>query len=518
MFESSFVANACSWLQASVSNSHVTDDPLATLEYASAEEIEALLQAICEDMPRTEISTQRLRLLTQMISVRLRTLLAAAQHELALIAPSVIEACYVAAHSRDSRAAAHSLQLLSLQGDEESIATLADNLNALPLENWESVGLALSPLWNTGGEVLEFFFERLGEETWHPASLAVLLDLANYGIRSGKLRQHPWQQRARQLDKLLGSAVGQLRLLESDPRKFGDNVSTIQKSLQDSVALVVALCDALGQLKFMGARSGLIEALTLSHRRIQIEAASALARMGDDSGKRRLIELAGDVAARQRAVAYADELGFVDEIDEQLRLPHALAESELASWLAEPSQFGIAPARLELLDTRVQFWPSYEEPRCCYLFRYWYDFPGGELHNIGIVGPVCHAFQSDMTQFSYDDIYAAFAGWHAEHEEIFEVPSTLLNAAQRKEAELLGLRLREHGFEQVEFLALTFMLGEPALLCRASRGDTAHSAVVDQNQVVFFPTNEGPSSIPPELVLSIYRGRKMLESFNRHAE
>ncbi len=75
-------------------------------------------------------------------------------------------------------------------------------------------------------------------------------------------------------------------------------------------------------------------------------------------------------------------------------------------------------------------WPSYTEPQTCYLFRFTYPLSNGQYTNVGIAGPVVHAFNADMAELPELDIYAAFAGWQAEHPEIFEVARSEFNSSQ----------------------------------------------------------------------------------------
>ncbi len=123
-----------------------------------------------------------------------------------------------------------------------------------------------------------------------------------------------------------------------------------------------------------------------------------------------------------------------------------------------------APHEMELIDSRTQYWPSYEEPRDCYLFRYTYIVPSGQLSNVGIAGPLTCAFNSDLANLPPDDIYAVFAGWQAEHEDIYEVPEPLLNRDQRREADRMVRTLEQRGCTLKQLVALTFFFGEIALL------------------------------------------------------
>lgn len=510
-----WIYETCSWLKMSASDTP-TNEILAAIEFATPEDLEQLLEILTAELGEAAPHTQRMRVVCQLVASRLKVLVESETRtaEVALISPHVLENCYESLSDADATASAHILQMLATQGDEESIDALASAIGRSPPEDWQAVGLALSPLWAATSEQLEFFFERLGDEFVHPTTMAVLLDLANFSVRSKRVTRHPWIDRSSDLNSLLGSMIQRLETIEKDPAQFGEDVNSIQQVLQDSVALQISLCDALGLIGEPSAAANLMHSMQLSHRRIQTEAAGALARLGDDAGKQRLIELASDNVARIRAVSYAEELGFADEIDEQLRFPQALAESELASWLAEPAQYGVPPSRVEFMDSRLQYWPSYEEPRDCFLFRYWYDFPAGEVCNVGLAGPVAHAFQSNLTSLPVDDIYAAFAGWHAEHEDIFEIPIALCNVVQRREADQLSQRLEESGLDVTELVSLTFFLGEVALLAKVKQGDKPLIVVTDEQELVMFPQTPDADTLTPDVVLCIYRGRKLLRTFN----
>ncbi|MEZ6134676.1 MAG: HEAT repeat domain-containing protein [Pirellulaceae bacterium] len=512
--DSEWIDATCSWLKQSATETP-GENITAAVAAAEISEIDRLLETLVLNFDTLGASPRRLRILMQLTASRMLQ----PSSDFTPLPPETLAAVYDRLSEVDGQAAAHALQIMASQavagqGDEESIHCLAAILVESPPSNWQQVALALSPLWKASSDLLELFFDRLYDGFVHPATLAVLLDLANYSVRRGAFREHPWTHKQPELNSLLQSVVAQLEKLEKAPSEFGTSVDDVQRILGDSVALTVSLCDALGLIGNPQSLSSLSTALDLSHRRIQTEAACGLARLGDVRGKQRLIELAADPVARQRAVAYADELSFAEEIDEQLRYPQALAESELAAWLASPNQFGIPPSTIECIDSRTQYWPSYHEPQDCFLFRFSYALPTGTLSNIGIAGPVTHAFQADLANLPIDDIYAAFAGWQAEHEEIFEVPMPLLNPAQRREADRLIAELEAGGFEVTESIALTFFLGEVALLAKLSQAGKPLCAITDGVETMRLATSDHPSAMTPEVVLAIYRGRKLLRTFN----
>ncbi len=511
--EQDWIAAACRWLGFSTT-SDVPEGLLASLKLASGPELETLLNVVSANFDQMSSAALRQRQLMQQVAVRLNQLVREETPDVALISPEVLVRLGDMLSTVDAIASAHCLQMLAMQPDEESIDTLAAALTEQPPEQLQAVAIALSPLWHLDGGLLELFFDRLGDGFLHPATMSALLDLANFSVRTGRIEEHPYAMRVDELLSLLSNLTQRLGLMEENPAKFGDDVESIQKVLGESVALTVSLCDSLGLIGDKRAIENLRKTLALSHRRVQTEAAGALARLGDATGKQRLIELAEDRVARMRAVRYAEEMGFAEEIESDLRLPQSMAEAELASWLAAGDRFGIAPHEMELFDARTQYWPSFEEPRDCYLFRYTYILPTGQLSNIGIAGPLTCSFNSDLANLPPDDIYALFAGWQAEHEDIFEVPEALLNRDQRRETDRLIRSLQERECEVKHILALTFFLSEIALLATIEHDGKRLNAVTDGNELLCYPASDHPTALTPDLVLSIFRGRKLLRTFN----
>jgi hypothetical protein len=148
------------------------------------------------------------------------------------------------------------------------------------------------------------------------------------------------------------------------------------------------------------------------------------------------------------------------------------------------------------------------------LFRFHYQLPQGAYTNIGIVGPLTRAFACDLTELPVDDQFAAFAGWHAEHEEIYEVPASQLNSSQAQEVERLKKFYDLSGLQFESTIALTFLLGEPALLAELNLDGRKYYGITDAEDSVCLPADDQPTSLTPEIVLAIYRGRKLLKAFN----
>src|SRR5207253_3246379 len=126
----------------------------------------------------------------------------------------------------------------------------------------------------------------------------------------------------------------------------------------------------------------------------------ALARLHDEDGIDALVEIAAEPVVRNRALAYLEELHLIDRVDAKYCTDEARAQGDMAAWLAEPAQFGLPPQLLEIVDTRTQNWPGYQEPLSCCLWRYEYRLRGKMLAGIGITGPVTHAFNADLQDMS----------------------------------------------------------------------------------------------------------------------
>ena len=290
--------------------------------------------------------------------------------------------------------------------------------------------------------------------------------------------------------------------------------AALAAQVQEGVALAVAACDALAQIGDASVVGKLYQALELSHRRVRAEAAHALARLGEQAGVDTLVTLAAEPVVRLRVLTYAEELGLLDKIDPTYRTAEARAEAELALWLAQPSQLGYPPTHCELLDTRLIYWPGYDEPIQCSLFRFTYQFGDRGFSNIGIAGPLVHAFAADLLDLPADDLYAAFAGWQAEHAEIYELELERLDEAQRVDVFRLERRLRDEGCEAVEPLKLGHFFGEKALVAKVLRQGQPGVAVAGPDQIYWLPLSSNRRAPGPDEAYWIYKGRRLLRAFN----
>ena len=68
------------------------------------------------------------------------------------------------------------------------------------------------------------------------------------------------------------------------------------------------------------------------------------------------------------------------------------------------------PVRLELYDEVKMFWPGFDEPQTCFLFRYEYLIGDEALMNIAIAAPEVQRVTADLTHRSPEDIYCIVCG------------------------------------------------------------------------------------------------------------
>jgi hypothetical protein len=431
---------------------------------------------------------------------------------------AVLHQLYVQLPQR-SGAKAPILTWLAAGGTKEQLELLVDLLLEDPPEDEQQIALALSPLFLKRPLAIDALFPKLFACIDKPQLAAPVLDLANFLTREGLVDEHPGKSMAVPLMELLSSLAQSLATLEERPEDFAETPQQLARRVAHSVSLAVSLCDALALIGDERAIGKLNQALRLAHRRVRTEAAAALARFGDQAGKDALIELAAEPVARLRVLAYAQELKLLDKIAPQYKTPAARAESELVIWLAEPTQFGVPPSQLELVDQRRMHWPGYATEIDCFLFRFAYrltleDGATRSYSNVGIAGPLAHAFTADLADLPPDDIYAAFAGWQAEHEDIkqYEVPR--LSKAEQLEVVRLERRLHDGGYTEIQPLQMGYFFGEKALLAQATRDGAAGVAVADFEDILFYPARQPRRSLGLEEAYSIYKGRKLLRAFN----
>ncbi len=403
------------------------------------------------------------------------------------------------------------LRLLALAAEPSALKLFSARLVADPPAEPRQIDAACVPLFQAKQLDADALYPKLFEAFDRPILAAIALDLGNHLWRRRMVDQHPAAVRIEQLATLLKAMAQRLRLVEEQPGKYAETQQQLQLLIGESATLVISLCDALGLIGDPAAIPALNTVLELRHRRLQAEAATALARLGEQFGIDRLVELAADPAARTRALAYLEELELLDKVSEEHRTPAARAEAQLSSWLAEPQQIGLAPQSVEVVDQRRQFWPGYEEPQDCFLVRYEYPFPQGTLIGIGLVGPVTYCLAVDLQDLSPTDIYSIYAGWHAEHPELSEDEVSQLEDSERQALQMAG---RELDAENVELALVGRFFGSKLPVYQATRSQQPGFFVVDGDSMSWYGAGSTTRPLGPVEAYWIHIGRRLLDTFN----
>ncbi len=263
--------------------------------------------------------------------------------------------------------------------------------------------------FNKDGYMWSVIFGQFDEE--HPFSLQMIdalrdplpsdfilvtyLDMANRLAIAGRLDGHPFnsQKGREQLEFWLRDTV----------------VSNYSFAHSATAAMPFVDTDA---------RAILLE-LAVSHPdpTVRAESAWAQAKTGDNEGVRRLVELCLDLRYSQSAQSYLEELGLNESIPKACGEPEFEALAEMANWLAHPNEYGRAPERMSLYDSRTLFWPPKKQRLQAYLVKYEYSNPeGGEPdRGVGMVGSITFSLFGDaIVDMPAEDIYALHCCWELE--------------------------------------------------------------------------------------------------------
>ena len=409
------------------------------------------------------------------------------------------------------------LHLLAIARTRSSLELLMTYLQTSPPTQWMEAAQVLSPLMQHRDWPVDAVFPLLLEAISHPSVAAPAIDLANFVTRSGLTQTHPATHHVETLNRLLGAVTARLEKFEQDPASLGEDVATVQDRLSQAVSLSVTLCDALGLIGKESSRPRLEEAMQLRHRRVQCEAAGALARMGSSEGRDRLLSLASEPSARLRVIAYAEELELLDQVDPVYRTDAALAESEVAIWLSQPDRFGVPPTSVETIEQRAWMWPGFDDRIDCFLVRFHYDLGQKSYSNIAIAGPVVFALACDLADMQVDDIFAIYAGWQAEHDDIFAVSAKQFNAGQLRVVETLQEHLDRAGYEDLKPELFGVFLDEHAAVFTAMREGKPCRVLTDGLETIHIPVAGRARPLQANDLWNLFKGRKMLRTFNPQA-
>ena len=375
------------------------------------------------------------------------------------------------------------LQSMLLSGHSVTVKLAVDLLVEQPPEEWTDVAQALAVLMQSSQWKTEDVFPRIFETT-EPSVLAPAFDLANMLVRKKGLAPHPAKEKLDTFLNLFGAVTQQLLSLEENPRKFSDSVAAVQRILFDSVSLLVSMCDAFAFIGDAKAIGKLNQAIELKHRRIKLEAAYALAKLGETRAIDLLVELLQDDSSRGRAVAYLQELSAEDRIGPEWTTSLAKAKSDLALWLSQPEQFAIPPTRIELIEQRTIHWPGFEGPQECFLLQFEYGIGENSYSNVGFSGPFACAVSLDLKSLNTDSLFAIFLGNDVDDPTETRIAWESLSEPAKQVLRSWIDELEDKGFHQIEPIAKLQCLGHESVLCRAMSDESTGWGVLTDGQSV----------------------------------
>jgi hypothetical protein len=317
---------------------------------------------------------------------------------------------YLAQHHMDVDIVLFAAKILALYGDPEDVPLLVSLARDPACENaylWEIV---LSEVATAGNEAAVRVAEGLRQPLPGRFCRVAFLDFSNKIALAGTLAGHPFSSAE-------GIAFLKECLSEPDESKWSYAVSA-------TAALPFLQCDSVAELVAIARAHPSLE--------VQIEAAWADARMGQDAGVERLALLAGDPRSAHRAIRYLDELGRADRIPGQALTPEAQALAEMAHWLSHPSELGRPPAEVSVADAREIFWPPTDDTRKLYVIRYTYPAEGGKLAaSYGLVGSTTWSMMSEDVS-DPQDVYALHCCWELQMKGDARAPAERSAAAGRR--------------------------------------------------------------------------------------
>ncbi|MFL2871358.1 MAG: HEAT repeat domain-containing protein [Pirellulaceae bacterium] len=405
------------------------------------------------------------------------------------------------------------IQFLTKRAFQEDLQAVVEVITTDPPVDELQVGTALAPLIQNADLEWELIFPALLDGISNPTTAASILDLASFATRNEHLPTHPASDMVQQLNMMLSTIVKQLDVL-SETQANPDDMHDVAQQVEQAVALAVSLCDSISLISDESSTPALYQAMGLTHRRVQTEAAAALARLGEADGEAHLIEMASQPISRLRVIQYAQELGIESRLDPSLVTETAIAESQLVLFLSEPTQLGFPPQLLETLESRTCFWPGFDDPITNHLIRFRYEMGEMVYENIGIAGAMTFAISEDLCDLSNDEAYAYFAGMHAEHDDIYELAIDQLTEPQRIDADRCERKIHDAGFESVEPVLLGRLFERTALVAAAKQDGNTGFVIASTEEIQWI--NQSPSRRPITAyqAYDIYKGTVLLHTFN----
>ena len=134
--------------------------------------------------------------------------------------------------------------------------------------------------------------------------------------------------------------------------------------------------------------------------------------------------------------------------------------------------------------------------------------------NIGICGPLTHAFAADLQHLDYVDVYAAFAGWQTVHQEIYQVSAARAEQTFPNDWRRLVGNLNADGFDEHEIRSAASFFGDLVLIAEAQHEGESGTVVADSENTTWYGSGNSAAPIDWQMAYSIWKGNQLLNSFN----
>jgi hypothetical protein len=341
----------------------------------------------------------------------------------------------------------------------------------------------------------ELLFGSLQEPLPEGFIAVSLLDAANAVLIEGDSLAHPF-------DTPQGRQRLQDWLSDANPDKF---------SYAHSATAALPFISNPG-------RDGLLD-LALKHpdRGVQIEAAWASAKLGNDDAIHRLAEYCLDYKTSDTAKRYLAELKREDAIPPQAHDPAFAAVAGFAQWLAHPNELGRIPDEIKIADHRVLNWPPERKPKPFWLIQYLMkDTTGLEDDDVecGLVGSITFCFFSyKLAQRPPEDAYAVHCYWEMEQMKLIEESKLEAEADEYKNllTQWSGPALENPRMQFVAEISPELRYPQRLVGMAAARlnGESGW-VILDGSRSEWCPQNEQPKDAYDSVVLKIHVGRNLL--------
>ena len=157
---------------------------------------------------------------------------------------SIYRAVEPGANSRN-----HLLAWLATTDDPSAMNLFTDLMVDDPPMNDRGIAIAFQPFFRSQGQhqrAFENLFPRLLDAVQHIGLAAGVLDLANFLTRQNHVTTHPATERKEALVSILDRVTHELEQIEQGNIQGGADPVKLSGQIENSVVLVVSLCDALG--------------------------------------------------------------------------------------------------------------------------------------------------------------------------------------------------------------------------------------------------------------------------------